>query len=180
MARCSSAGEEQPESERDSDVMVVSGEDGISTPLIVSPFNEYNGSLSPDGKWVAYQSNESGQNEIHVRPFPDVDSNQFVVSTDGGTHPVWVPGGGELFYVEGSRMMAVSVHLEPTFDYGPPEPIFSTDGYLRQAGSHSYDVAPDGRFLMIKIGEPGDTPTLPKINIVLNWFEELKALVPIP
>ena len=126
------------------DVMVVSVEDGIRAPLIASPFNELNGVLHPDGNWIAYQSDQSGQYEIHVRPFPDVDSDQFVVSTDGGTHPTWAPGGDELFYVEGDRMMAVPVHVGPTFDQSPPEPLFSMDGYYLQPSSHSYDVAPDG------------------------------------
>ncbi len=145
-----------------------------SQPLLDNEFNENNAEISPSGRFIAYESNESGQNEIYVRPFPNVDDGKWQISRDGGTEPVWAPQGQELFYRNGSALEEVSIKTEPTFTQGSPEVLF-TGNYQGTSGNRQYDVAPDGqRFLMIKQEQTGIT----QINVVLNWFEELKRLVP--
>jgi eukaryotic-like serine/threonine-protein kinase len=143
-------------------------------------FNELNGEISPDGRWLAYQSNESGQNEIYVRPFPDADRGRWQVSVGGGTRPLWAHSGRELFYtVEPGRMMAVSIQAGPTFAAGNPQVVFE-GAYLAPQAGRTYDVSPDGqRFLMIKEAASTDATSVPhEIVVVLNWTEELKRLVP--
>ncbi len=162
------------------DIVMVSVEDGAVAPLISSPSAELSPALSPDGNWIAYQSDESGQFEIHVQPFPAVEQGQYVVSTAGGVSPAWAKSGEELYYVESGRMMAVAVQTDPAFVYGDPEPLFQTDNYSLATWTSSYDVASDGRFLMIKVG--GQDAGIPRrgIDVILNWVEELKQRVPVP
>ena len=96
--------------------------DHATEVLISTEFAEYNAALSPDGAWVAYQSDTSGQFEIYVQPFPDGESGLSQVSTGGGIRPVWGPDGRELFYLDpAGRMMAAPVQTEPTFVSGMPE-----------------------------------------------------------
>ena len=127
--------------------------------------------FSPDGRWVAYSSDETGQREVWVRSFPDGDQVQ-QISTDGGNEPVW-GASGELFYSLGNRWMAVHVSTNP-LQWEPPELAFETD-YVEVPGT-SYDVSSDGRYLyVIKSAHPPD-PT--RLYVVQNWFEELERLVP--
>ncbi len=147
-------------------------------PFVVTDFNERSPSFSPDGRWIAYVSDESGQDEIYVRPYPG-SSGKVTISTAGGREPVWCPAGGELFYRSGDQMVAVPIETGETLEVGAPHILFEgqyiTDT-LTQSGSHSYDVAPDcERFLMISATEPAITG----LRVVLNWTEELKQLVPI-
>ena len=131
--------------------------------------------FSPDGQWLAYASNESGRFEVYLRPYPG-PGGKTQISTEGGTQPVWARNG-ELFYRNGDKMMAVGIETEPEFGIGKPQPIF--EGQYAQGGwaRPNYDVAPDGqRFLMIKQEQTEGA----QINVVLNWFEELKRLVPTP
>ena len=127
--------------------------------------------LSTDGRWLAYVSAVTGAPEIWVQAYPDSGA-PIRVSPNGGLDPVWGPEGRELFYLEDDKMMAVRVEPDPEFRFQPPEVLFEGGYYL--GARPSYDVGPDGRFLMIKDEEPGTVP----INVVLNWFEELKRLVP--
>jgi eukaryotic-like serine/threonine-protein kinase len=149
-------------------------------PLIQTDFTEAGGEISPDGGWIAYQSNESGQSEVYVRPFPKVDGGRWPISTGGGSWPAWSRNGRELFYVApNTAMMAVPVQTSPRFSAGNPSKLFDGPRNLVQP-SRTYDVSPDGqRFLMIKDPTVGDqnTPSLP-INVVVHWTEELKARVP--
>jgi serine/threonine protein kinase/Tol biopolymer transport system component len=153
--------------------------------LLQEEFTEVQPQISPNGRWMAYCSSESGQNEIFVRPFPEVNSGRWQVSTSGGDSPRWSPDGRELFYLIGNTkaVMAVSVETEPTFKFGTPKILFSGTyiGALPSDGI-PYDISPDGkRFLMMKepTASPASTESNPrKINIVLNWFEELKQRVP--
>ena len=132
---------------------------------------------------MAYTSYESGKNEIYVRPFPDVDKGRWQVSTDGGDSPLWSPTSQEIFYRKDNAVMAVSVETEPTFKPGKAEILFRGPYVLLGTGEgHPWDITPDGkRFLMMK--EAGSTSSATggprKISIVLNWFEELKARVPV-
>ncbi len=94
------------------------------TPLIAPPSSEQNADLSPDAQWVAYESNESGQTEVYVRPFPNVEEGRWLVSRDGGTRPLWSRDGRELFYLGApGRVMAVPIQPGPTFVYGNPQVV---------------------------------------------------------
>ena len=153
----------------------------VSTPLLNTEFSERNATLSPDGRWIAYQSDESGQFEVYVRPFPDVDDGKWQVSSDGGTWPLWAPDGRELFYLGPQDMMSVAIETEPAITLGRREPLFDTAPYLRPPGLtiRRVAIAPDGRFLLLKQGGgSGVSAAPPSIVVVQNWFEELKRLVP--
>jgi eukaryotic-like serine/threonine-protein kinase len=149
------------------------------TPLLNAPYSEHNGEISPDGRWLVYQTDESGRDEIYVRPFPNVAASRSQVSTGGGTRPMWSRNGREIFYsaLDGT-MMAVPVDssaARDTFSAGTATSLFSGPYYSVQAG-RSYDVATDGRFLMIKNNAP--QALAPQLVVVINWVEELKRLVP--
>jgi serine/threonine-protein kinase len=158
-------------------VMVrLEGERGVE-PLIRTQFLERNPELSPDGRWLAYQSNESGQFEIYVRPFPRVDDGRWQVSTEGGTHPLWERSGRTLYYIADGVMMRVPVEAGARFGFGNPVRTINVSEYLLDPQGRAYDISPDGRrFLMIKNDSTSGAAT---INVVLNWTEELKRLVPI-
>ena len=135
--------------------------------------------FSPNGRYVAYQSNESGRDEIYVRPFPRVDSGRWQISTAGGTRPVWARSGRELFYLDASNAMtSVAVSAAgSTFSAGKPATVFETK-YVQSNPSRHYDVSADGqRFLMIKDG-PGNPGAMPASMVVVeHWFEELTRRV---
>ena len=148
-------------------------------PLVQTTFAEDNGELSPDGHWLAYQSNESGRNEISVRPFPNVDGGHWTISTTGGTKPLWARSGKELYYLTlDGALMAVPIHSTPAFSAGNPTKLFDTR-YYAAGNARTYDVSRDGQtFLMIKAAGGDSTSTPAGIVVVLNWVEELKARVP--
>jgi eukaryotic-like serine/threonine-protein kinase len=149
-------------------------------PLLHTMYRERNPSLSPDGRWLAYESNESGRDEIYVRPFPAVDGGRWQVSTGGGIQPVWARNNRELFYRSGDALMAVPIEASSGFAAGNPTTLFKGE-YLVGPGGRTYDVSPDGRrFLMIKPAPfaPAQTGPPPRIIVVENWDQELKRLVP--
>lgn len=155
-------------------------------PLLATVYSESNPSVSPDGRWLAYQSEETGQQEIYVRPFPNVNDGKWQVSTNGGWEPCWRGDGGELFYRQGVgpiTMMSVTVDTGQGFQAGTPRELFSGDYYGGNIGDF-YDAAADGqRFLMLKTSaETGEAaePSSRQVNLVLveNWFDELKRLAP--
>jgi serine/threonine-protein kinase len=158
------------------------GPTGDVRPLVQTTFNELNGEISHDGRWVAYQSNESGQEEIYVRPFPDADRGRWQISTGGGTRPLWARSDKELFYIGLSgAMMSASVEGGSTFRAGNPTRLFEGRHFrTTNAGGRTYDVSPDGRrFLIVKgVDARDETAAPPGIIVVQNWFEELKRLVP--
>ena len=149
--------------------------------LATTRFKGGNADVSPNGRYIAYQSPESGRSEVYVRPFPRVESGRWQVSIAGGTRPLWARSGRELFYLDGANTLTtVPVRTSgPTFSAGSPAVIFDTK-YVESNPSRHYDVSADGqRFLMIKdtaTGDPNATPA--SMVVVLNWFEELKAKVP--
>jgi Tol biopolymer transport system component len=147
-------------------------------PLVQTSFNELNAEISPDGRWLAYESNESGQYEIYVRPFPDAGGGRWQISNGGGTKPLWARKGQELFYVAPTgALMAVGIAPGATFSAGTPTKLFEGRYYVGDAANvgRTYDVSPDGRrFLMMK----ADTTTPPQIIVVQHFDEELKRLVP--
>jgi serine/threonine-protein kinase len=156
-------------------------------PLVQNSFVNENAAISPDGRWLAYESNASGQDEIYVRPFPDVAGGQWQISTAGGEQALWARNGRELFYREPEgAVMAVPVDAGGAFNTSPPKRLIDGGYYSGTAGPRSawrtYDVSPDGRrFLMIKNPEQSQqTADTQRIVIVQNWFEELKRRVPVP
>lgn len=155
---------------------------GHVSPLVQTRFNEGHGEISPDGKWLAYQSNESGQDQVYVQPFPDVGSGRWQVSPAGGGKPLWARNGRELFYLDGTgALVAVPVQTQPVFTAGNPAKLFDAR-YLSIRPARSYDVTPDGqRFLFIEnapVADSSGAPAAPTLVIVQNWTEELKRLVP--
>jgi serine/threonine-protein kinase len=155
-----------------SDIWMLSLKNGRKAePLLRTPFNEKSLAFSANGRWIAYQSDESGRDEVYVQPFPG-PGRKDLVSTDGGTDPVWSRDGHELFYRNGDKMMAVATIAQPTLQTSKPEILFEKPFY---AGS--YDVTSNGRrFLMLKENE--DVAAATHINVVESWFEGLKRLVP--
>ena len=148
-------------------------------PLLHSEFTECLGEVSPDGNWIAYESDESGdQFEIFLRPFPNVSGRREKVSIDGGHFPLWGPkGSGDLFFIDRTgAMMAASVKLAPSLSLGRVTKLF--DWARPPCGARPYDVSPvDERFLMTKPAAEGSAGAI-NISVVLNWTEELKRLVP--
>ena len=149
-------------------------------PLLATEFSELNAELSPNGRWVAYQSDASGQYDIYVRSFPDVNQMLSQISTDGGTEPLWGHDGRELFYRSDAGLMVVAVETEPSFAPGTQDVVVDDQYYAGLVG-RNYDIALDGqRFLFIKGGTgPATDQSGQQINVILNWFEELKRLVPV-
>ena len=140
-------------------------------------FNEVLPALSPDGRWLAYQSTESADAEVYLRPFPDVSSLRRQVSVGGGFAPLWSADGQELYYRSATDMMAVKVRTSPTLDLGRPEALFSLSDYvLPGTRGIKYEVGPDGRFLMLK--DSGGGRSQDRVVLVQNWTEEVKRLVP--
>jgi serine/threonine-protein kinase len=149
------------------------------TPLVHSSFTERNGIVSPDGRWLAYEANDSGRFEIFVRPFPDVNSGHFPVSTAGGNRPLWARSGQELIYVSPTgALMRVGVVHGASWAATTPT-LLVKEGYFTSPGNtgRTYDISPDGqRLLMIK--EDSDRTAPPSLVVVQHWDEELKRLVP--
>ena len=161
--------------------VVFIGADSPPEDLIATEAVELHAEVSPDGHWMAYASTESGRFEVYVRPFPDVDDGKWQISRDGGLAPVWAPDGHELFFRPpgGGDMLVVAVDTEPVFSPGNPEVVLTAPYLSARGRSRPWDVAADGRFLMIKESGSGQEAGGPsQINVVLNWTEELTRLVP--
>jgi Tol biopolymer transport system component len=154
-----------------------SGQVRKAQPFLRTQFDEAVPRFSPDGRWLAYVSDESGRYELYAQPYPG-PGGKWQISTEGGTEPVWNPNGRELFYRSGNKMMAVQITTQPTFSAGKPKVLFAGQYQPTPVINANYDVSPDGqRFLMLKPSESAEAaPT--QINVVLNWFEELKRRVP--
>ena len=159
-----------------SDPSASTGQGRKAQPFLRTSFYEAVPQFSPDGRWLAYVSDESGRFEIYVQPYPG-PGGKYQISTDGGTEPLWNPNGRELFFRSGGRMMAVDITTQPGFSAGKPRMLFEGAYLVLTTTVPSYDVSPDGqRFLMLKPIEQTQATT--QINIVQNWFEELKRRVP--
>jgi eukaryotic-like serine/threonine-protein kinase len=159
------------------DIWVLRLGDRKAQPFLRTPFDQGAPRFSPDGHWMAYGSNESGRWEVYVQPYPG-PGGKWQISTEGGTEPVWNRNGRELFYRSGeNKMTAVGITTQPSFSVGKPQLLFEGPYVLGGGAFPDYDVSPDGqRFLMLKGGEQEAAPT--QINVVLNWFEELKRRAP--
>ncbi|MGI8423531.1 MAG: protein kinase domain-containing protein, partial [Chloroflexota bacterium] len=172
--------EEDPKTGNDVMMIELDGARRV-TPLVQSPFIERNGIVSPDGRWLAYEADDSGRFEIYVRPFPDVNSGRWAVSTTGGTRPIWARSGQELIYVSPTgALLRVGVARGPSWATTTPA-LLVKEGYFTIPSwwGRSYDISPDGqRFLMIKEGAADGTAKPVSMIVVQNWVEELKRLVP--
>ena len=163
-----------------SDLFLLSMEaDFVSQPLFAEVFDEDFSAISPDGRWIAYESNEEEETQVYVQPFPNIEDGKWVISRESGAIPVWGPDGRELFYwnTNGAAMMRVAVESEPTFSAGNPEELFSTGSYFFD--KPGFDVSSDGRFLLMKsVGEAESLSEEVSAVVVYNWFEELNRLAP--
>jgi serine/threonine-protein kinase len=163
--------------ERRGDLFLLDARGGELRPYLTTEFAEQSGRVSPDGKWLAYQSTESGEAQVYVQSFPTPGS-KVQVSTDGGLQPVWARDGRELYFRSATHLMAARVTGAGRLVVDRPVVLFS-DSYLRPQGdSHTaYDVFPDGTFLFIDLPRTAKTTTMsPSFIAVFNWFEELAAL----
>jgi hypothetical protein len=163
----------------DADARVPPSTNRTITPLLETSFVEQNAEVSPSGQWLAYQSNESGRDDVYVRPFPNVGAGRWLVSTNGGRAPLWSRSGQELFYVtlEGA-VMSVPVQRGAAWQHGPATQVVRPGYFHAGEVYRTFDVSRDGqRFLMIKQNvNAGDV--LRSIIVVQNWDQELKRLVP--
>jgi serine/threonine protein kinase len=156
------------------DLWLVSPADGKMQPLVTAPLEQNGGQWSPDGRWIAYSSQESGRNEIFVVPFP-LNGQRSRISTAGGSEPLWSPDGRELFYRAAGQIMAVDVRTSPSFSAGTPRTLFP-DGFVNGPnGKTGYSIALDGRFLFAQHLQPD--PPITHLQVVLNWFTELRRAV---
>ena len=156
-------------------------EGGPAEPIVQTTFAEFDAEISPDGRYIAYQSNESGVFEIYVRPYPNANGGRWQISTAGGLRPLWARSGRELFFADpANTLMSVPVETSGgTFSAGSPVKVFDRK-YAMPTAFRPYDVSADGkRFLMLKEGDNDDKTSSPAGMIVVeNWFEELRSRVP--
>ena len=161
---------------RGSDVWVFAMQDRTASPLLEGPYRETDARFSPDGQWIAYVSDESGEQEVYVRPFPG-PGVAIPISQGGGGMPTWSVTGRELFFLTPDRrLMSVDTRLGPRPDIGLPQLLFATGikGGLIQPPQ--YDVSSDGqRFLINTMVDPGQTPS---ITLVTNWLEMIEPSTP--
>ena len=157
---------------------VPTGNGAERTPqaLVATGFEEYAPTLSPDGRWLAYVSDESNRPEVYVRPFPETQAAVWQVSSGGGRGPLWAHNGRQLFYQnERSELVAVQVRPSAAFAWDPPRVLFDLSRYELNPWHPTYDVTPDGgRFLMARSVPDRET----ELVLTLNWHQELKRLVP--
>lgn len=142
-----------------------------------SAFEEREARFAPDSRWIAYRSDESGRDEVYVRSYPDGSGRQ-QISTNGGAQPMWNPKGGELFYKEGDRMMVVDVQTGETFRASKPRLLFESRFPERSPGDPArYAVTPDGERFIVTVPAEDASATF-RIQVVVNWFDELRERVP--
>jgi eukaryotic-like serine/threonine-protein kinase len=156
------------------DIWVFSAAERKSRPLLQSPANEFSARFSPDGRWVAYASDQSGRAEVYVRPFSGAGTRH-QVSFDGGVDPVWSADGRELFFTNGNALYAAAVTLGEEFRGGAPRRLFSGP-YAFGELPMNYDAAPDGQHFVVPRSRTEPAPR--QLELVLNWFEEVQRLVP--
>jgi serine/threonine-protein kinase len=157
--------------------MVSTDGDRQSRAILQSPDNETGPTVSRDGRWLAYVSDESGRDEVYVVSLvggPGARARR--VSTNGGTEPLWSPAGNEIFYRVGDRMMASSYRTAPAFQAGPPQRLFEGPYQKGRDSRPAYDTADGRRFLMVRTDDRNSSPT--QFQVVVEWFTELKRRVP--
>jgi serine/threonine-protein kinase len=158
------------------DILSVPIHGGAETPLVATAADEYSPSLSPDGHWLAYQSNASGRYEVYVQDLRE-GGGRWQVSTAGGEEPHWSPDGRELFFRIDDRFMYARVTSRDPFNADTPAKLFDGIFNLRSDTGVSYDVDPKtGKFLMTRPADLAATPSISSLDVVLNWFEDLRSL----
>jgi Tol biopolymer transport system component len=154
------------------------GVDSLASRMVATGYDERGAALSPDSRWLAYVSNEQGENEVFVRPFPDVNAGKWQVSSGGGSAPLWAHSGRELFYVAGRKMHGVWILPGPPFSADPPRVLFAIPDGVR-AGSlvrGTFAITPDDqRFLMVRDNSWADMAGTPTLVVVQSFFDELRA-----
>ncbi|HYT67280.1 MAG TPA: protein kinase [Vicinamibacterales bacterium] len=148
--------------------------DAKFVPITATAFDEYSAALSPDGRWVAYQSDETSVFQIYVREASG-KGGRWQVSTGGGEEPHWSADGRELYFRADTQMMMVRVELGATFQFGPAQVLFDGLYNLRSESGVSFDVDPNGRFLMVRLADESAAPS--SIRLIINWTSELKRLM---
>ncbi|GAC1491789.1 MAG: hypothetical protein NVS1B5_16750 [Gemmatimonadaceae bacterium] len=150
------------------------GLDTVPVPLVATKFSEGSPAISPDARWLAYASNESGQYEIYVVPFPNTAAAKWAVSTRGGTQPLWSHSGTELFYRDGAdNLVAVEVRSTPTFSLGRSTALFPAAAHYSLGYTADYAVGRDDRRFLMLGQAAGSAPD--ELIVVDNWIEELKS-----
>jgi serine/threonine-protein kinase len=157
-----------------SDVLMLSDDDQKSIKAILNDnFNESSASLSPNGKWITYTSDESGREDVYLRPFPGKGA-KILVSKSGGSSSKWSPDGKSIYYVSQNKMMRVAVSYDQELSISTPETLFEGDFFL--GGMYNYDISPDGeKFIMIY--DKYENRNAQTYRIILNWFDELERIV---
>jgi len=158
------------------DIMKVALDRGHQLEAVIqTPANERNAEVSPNGKWLAYQSDESGRYEVYVRPFPDVNSGRWQLSYTGGTRPAWAPDGRELYYLAGDTLTQVVVTDGATWAAGSPRELFKAQSHVAAFAGRSYDITPDGkRFVTVDDVGGGESPPI-SLVVIEGWDLGLTA-----
>ena len=160
----------------DTDIWVL--EDGTPRAFIATNARERWAMFSPDGQWMAYDSDKSGQTEVYLRPYPGPGEEQ-QLSTDGGGEPRWSPDGRELFYrTQAGEVLSVAVQTTPSVELGTPQLLFEFPNMRGLSRNGSFDVHPDGERFVVARSVGTDSGTS-QINVILNWTEELAERVPV-
>jgi Tol biopolymer transport system component len=142
-------------------------------PLVSAKPQTFNAEISPDGRWIAYQSDESGRFEIYVQPFPAMETGRWQVSESGGVHPLWASSGRELFFIDDAGMLT-SLPVQTVSGFAPGKAIglFPAGQYVVNV-ARAYDVSPDGsRFVFVKTAN--QARVRPSFVVVSNWFDEVR------
>jgi eukaryotic-like serine/threonine-protein kinase len=155
------------------DIMAIRpGVDSAPTTLLATSYAEVDPALSPDGRWLAYTSNETGRHEVYVVPFPNVTAAKWPISTSGASQPLWAHNGKELFFRSGGNLVSVPVQTSPTFSAGAATVLFPTRTYTGNLNRRQYAFDPrNDRFIFIR---PVGSQASNDLVLVDNWFEELK------
>jgi hypothetical protein len=169
--------------EKTHDISIFSSSEGRTEPFLHTRYCKHSPEFSPDGSWLVYSSDQSGQEEVYVRPYPG-PGRAVQISVRGGKSPAWSSDGREIFYRKDEGFYAIRLHVDgDRVSPGQPEKMFEGDYYWTKT-TRSYDVAPDGRFLLLKnAGEPSDSSVIEelfprRIQVVSNWFSELREKLP--
>lgn len=149
--------------------------DRIFKPFLATQFDEWQASVSPDGKWAAYSSNESGSYQVYIQPFPQ-GGGRWAVSAEEGGGPHWAPDGKALYYYAPGKVMSVPIQTVPSLAVGKPQTLFS--GYQQKTVDSGlmYDISPDGQWFVVTQSKDDDA-NLRQIHLVLNWFDEIQAKI---
>jgi serine/threonine-protein kinase len=156
------------------DILIADRQTGRTEPLLATDFDEDHPAFSPDGRFLAYAANDSGRSEVYVRPFPGPGA-KYLISTEGGTGPIWSRDGHALFYAEGTKLMRVEISATPRFAAGEPRLVVQSSEIVWER-ARNYDVLPDGSFIVVRRGNV--TLGARTLRAVFNWFAELDRLAP--